>query len=43
MDSANLIEATDELIEYFSDYVQTTPEIREIKEERDDLWNKLRL
>ena len=42
-EAAHLIEATDELLEYFKDYTQTTPEIKQLKEERDRLTKELRL
>lgn len=42
-EAANLIEATDELLSYFEDYVNTTPEISQIKQERDRLCKELRL
>ena len=38
-----MIEATDELLEYFKDYRQNTPQIAQIKDERDRLCNELRL
>ena len=38
-----MIEATDELLEYFKDYKQNTPQIAQIKDERDRLCNELRL
>lgn len=41
-EAAHLIEATDELLDYFKDYVQTTPEIKQLKEERDRLTKELR-
>jgi len=30
-EAANLIEATDELLEYFKEYIQTSPEIKQLK------------
>jgi hypothetical protein len=42
-EAAHLIEATDELLEYFKDYRQNTPQIAQIKDERDRLCNELRL
>ena len=37
-----MIEATDELLAYFLDYIKSTPEIAAIKEDRDHLCNELR-
>ena len=42
-EAAHLIEATDELLLYFKDYMQSTPQIISIKKERDRLCNELRL
>ena len=42
-EAAHLIEATDELLEYFKDYRQNTQQIAQIKDERDRLCNELRL
>ena len=42
-EAAYLIEATDELLEYFKDYVQSSPEIKQLKQERDRLTKELRL
>lgn len=42
-EAAHLIEATDELLEYFKDYIATTPEIKQLKDERDRLTKELRL
>ena len=42
-EAAHLIEATDELLDYFKDYVQTSPEIKQLKQERDRLTKELRL
>lgn len=42
-EAAHLIEATDELLDYFKEYVQSTPEIKQLKEERDRLTKELRL
>lgn len=42
-EAANLIEATDELLLYFRDYLTTQPEIKNLKEERDRLAKELRL
>ncbi len=42
-EAANLIEATDELLLYFRDYLQTQPEIKNLKDERDRLTKELRL
>jgi type VI protein secretion system component VasK len=40
-EAAHLIEATDELFEYFTDYIDNTPEIKELKQERDRLCTEL--
>ena len=40
-EAAHLIEATDELLEYFNEYVENTPEIKELKDERDRLCTNL--
>jgi hypothetical protein len=40
-DAAQLIEATDDVFEYFADYVENTPEIKELKSERDRLCMNL--
>ena len=42
-EAAHLIEATDELLLYFKDYMQNTPQIAQIKKERDRLCNELKL
>jgi hypothetical protein len=42
-EAAHLIEATNELLDYFKEYVQSTPEIKQLKEERDRLAKELRL
>jgi len=42
-EAANLIEATDELLEYFKEYIQTSPEIKQLKLEKDRLTKELRL
>jgi hypothetical protein len=42
-EAAYLIEATDELLEYFKDYIQSSPEIKQLKQERDRLTKELRL
>lgn len=42
-EAAHLIEATDELLLYFADYVKSTPEIAQIKQEKERLCNELRL
>jgi hypothetical protein len=42
-EAAHLIEATSELLEYFKDYYHTTPEIKQLKDERDRLIKELRL
>lgn len=42
-EAAHLIEATEELLAYFKDYIHTTPEIKQIKDERDRLTKELRL
>jgi hypothetical protein len=41
MDACHLKEATDELLEYFSEYVDSTPEIKHVKIERDRLCTEL--
>lgn len=40
-EAAHLIEATNELFEYFADYIENTPEIKELKQERDRLCTEL--
>jgi len=42
-EAAHLIDATDELLVYFKDYMQNTQQIAEIKVERDRLCKELRL
>ena len=42
-EAAHLIEAIDELLDYFKDYQQSTEEIRQLKQERDRLTKELRL
>ncbi len=42
-EAAQLIEATNELLEYFKEYYHTTPEIKQLKDERDRLIKELRL
>ena len=42
-EAAHLIQATEELLLYFQDYTKTTPEIKQIKTERDRLCKELRL
>jgi len=38
-----MIEATDELLDYFKDYINDIPEIKDVKKERDHLCNELRM
>ena len=42
-DAAHMIEATDELLDYFKDYINDIPEIKDVKVERDHLCNELRM